>query len=128
MTKGARPLAFAALLCVSAVAGAQEREALTRLSGFWMAKFVDEPRGQALIDELPEGAHLLVDTFSVPELPIGDFGGLKVTPRVLELRRRRAARAVRGVRAAVGHVRDAGAVSDGGSRDGRAHCLQDGIL
>ena len=84
MTKGARPLAFAALLCVSAVTGAQEREALTRLSGFWMAKFVDEPRGQALIDELPESTNLLVDTFAVPELPIGDFGGLKVTPRVLE--------------------------------------------
>ena len=54
MTKGAQPLAFAALLCVTAVADAQEREALARLSGFWMAKFVDEPHGQALIDELPK--------------------------------------------------------------------------
>jgi hypothetical protein len=72
------------LSLVATAAGAQDREVLAKLSGFWMAKFVDEPHGQALIDELPKGTHLLVDTFSVPELPIGDFGGLKVTPRVLE--------------------------------------------
>jgi hypothetical protein len=73
-----------ALAFVAAPVHAQDGRDLQRLSGFWMAKFVDDVHGQALIDQLPKGTHLLVDTFSVPELPVGDFGGLKVTPRVLE--------------------------------------------
>ena len=77
-------LTLLGVLLLATNAGAQDEDNLTRLSGFWMAKFADEPRGQALIDALPKETHLLVDTFAVPELPIGDFGGLKVTPRVLQ--------------------------------------------
>jgi hypothetical protein len=77
-------VALLAFVLMAAPAGAQDRATLKQLSGFWTAKFTDDTPGQSLIDALPKGTRLLVDTFSVPELPIGDFGGLKVTPRVLD--------------------------------------------
>jgi hypothetical protein len=79
-----KTLLLAALALVATAANAQDGQALKKLSGFWMAKFVDEPHGQELIDALPKGTHLLTDTFSVPELPLGDFGGLKVTQRAID--------------------------------------------
>src|SRR5688572_21294027 len=72
---------LAALTGGSAAASAQSRDALEKLSGFWAAKFDREPYGQVLVDKLPKGTHVLVDTALVPELPIGDFGGLTVTQR-----------------------------------------------
>jgi hypothetical protein len=54
------------------------------LAGFWMPKNDREPYGQAVIDLLPKETHVLIDTGLVPELPIGDFGGLKVTQRALD--------------------------------------------
>jgi hypothetical protein len=54
------------------------------LAGFWMPKNDREPYGQAVMDLLPKGTHILVDTGFVPELHIGDFGGLKVTQRALD--------------------------------------------
>jgi hypothetical protein len=53
------------------------------LSGFWQVKFERERSGQALIDELPKGAVFINDA-GAGELGIGDFGGLKLTPRALE--------------------------------------------
>ena len=79
-----RCLLLGVLASIATTANAQDSQTLKRLSGFWMAKFVDQPHGQELIDRLPKGTHLLTDTFSVPELPIGDFGGLKVTQRALD--------------------------------------------
>jgi hypothetical protein len=79
-----RILLLVALVSVATAANAQEGQAIKKLSGFWMAKFVDEPHGQEIINVLPKGTHLLADTFSVPELPIGDFGGLKVTQRAID--------------------------------------------
>jgi hypothetical protein len=82
MTSTFARLAIAvAVLSVSSGVAAQSREALQKLAGFWGAKFDKEPYGQVLIDKLPRGTHLLVDTALVPELPIGDFGGLTVTQR-----------------------------------------------
>ena len=77
-------LSLGVLVSIATTANAQDGQALKRLSGFWMAKFADQPHGQELIDALPKGTHLLTDTFAVPELPIGDFGGLKVTQRALD--------------------------------------------
>lgn len=74
------------LLSHVAVAGAAETPAKSTksgkaIAGFWMPKNDREPYGQALIDKLPKGTHILIDTGPVPELPVGDFGGLKITER-----------------------------------------------
>jgi hypothetical protein len=72
-----------ALLGHAAVVDAADKpaKAAKAIAGFWMPKNDREPYGQALIDKLPKGTHILIDTGPVPELPIGDFGGLKVTER-----------------------------------------------
>ena len=61
---------------------ARDRE-LDRLSGFWVTRFDLEPYEKTMIDALPSGTHLLTDTGTVPELALGDFGGLKLTPQAL---------------------------------------------
>ena len=57
---------------------------LERLEGFWTSIVDLEPYEAAMIDALPEGTHLLTDTGSVPELPLGDYMGLKLTARSLD--------------------------------------------
>jgi len=56
---------------------------LERLSGFWTAVVDLEPYEKSMIDELPNGAHLVKDTGTVPELPIGDYAGLRLTANAL---------------------------------------------
>jgi hypothetical protein len=77
---------FAGAACVIAAAatssaGGTAPKDKRSIDGFWLPKNDREPYGQALIDQLPKGTHILIDTGPVPELPIGDFGGLKVTQR-----------------------------------------------
>src|SRR5262245_26472274 len=72
---------FAIGAAASAVAADGPAKAARPIDGFWMPKNDSEPYGQALIDKLPRGTHILIDTGPVPELAIGDFGGLKVTQR-----------------------------------------------
>ena len=69
---------------LSLVIGACSTAAPKALAGFWMPKNDREPYGQAVIDPLPKGTHILIDTGFVPELPVGDFGGLEVTQRALD--------------------------------------------
>lgn len=55
------------------------------IDGFWLPKNDDHnPYGKVLIDKLPKGTHILIDTGLVPEFAVGDYGGLKVTQRALD--------------------------------------------
>jgi hypothetical protein len=72
------------LVCLSACARAPQASApATRpdLSGYWMLAF-RVPPDQALMDQLPPDAVVLHDT-GITELPVADFGGLKVKPEPL---------------------------------------------
>ena len=77
----------AMLVCVlacSATVSLAADSASKKLSGYWTPKNDKEPYGQVLLDRLPKGTHILIDTQMVPELPVGDYGGLKVTKRALD--------------------------------------------
>jgi hypothetical protein len=65
------------------VALAEEAKASPpNLSGFWNLSRKQHPPDPGLVAKLPSGAVLLNDT-GAPELPPGDFGGLKVKPAAL---------------------------------------------
>jgi hypothetical protein len=68
----------------AAISATPPAKAASLIGGFWMPKNDREPYGQVLIDELPKGTHILIDTGPVPEFAVGDFGGLKVTQRALD--------------------------------------------
>jgi hypothetical protein len=76
---GSRGLVCALLAGVSTAALGQAPD----LSGFWTPKLERTRSGQALIDELPDGALLINDT-GADELAAGDFGGLRLKPTAIE--------------------------------------------
>lgn len=53
------------------------------LSSFWQVKFERARSGQALVDELPDGA-VLIDDAGGGELGAGDFGGLRLSAAALD--------------------------------------------
>lgn len=67
----------AAILAWSAPAAAQ-----VDLSGFWGPDFTPATRDQALLGKLPKDAVLIEDS-GVAEFPLGEFGGLKLTPQAV---------------------------------------------
>jgi hypothetical protein len=75
------------LVCLLAGCGADppgDDARLARLSGYWTSVIDLEPYEQSMLDELPSAAHLVRDTGTIPELPIGDYAGLTLTAKALE--------------------------------------------
>ena len=73
----------AALLALLLACAVDPATAAPSLEGFWTVKFEKNRSGQALIDQLPEGAVLINDT-GAGELAAGDFGGLRLKPAAIE--------------------------------------------
>ena len=73
----------AALLALLLACAVDPATAAPSLEGFWTVKFEKNRSGQALIDQLPEGAVLVNDT-GAGELAAGDFGGLRLKPAAIE--------------------------------------------
>lgn len=79
------------LVCALALAGGMagadaQQPARPNLSGFWGAGHA-VPADPALVAKLPPGTVVLPDS-GAPELPVGNFGGLKVKPAALAAAKR----------------------------------------
>jgi hypothetical protein len=71
------------VLVVGAALAAGAAGAQPDLEGFWSPRIERTRSGQALVDELPEGAVLINDT-GAGELAAGDFAGLKLSAAAIE--------------------------------------------
>src|SRR5262245_43204427 len=77
----------AALACTFTLTGlvlaADNKPSHPNFAGFWNLSS-SVPKDKAMIDRLPEGTVLLIDSGAF-EYPQGEYGGLKLKPKAVEL-------------------------------------------